>query len=152
MRKSAGILLYRKKGQKHQILLVHPGGPFWAHKDEHAWSVPKGIPEKGEDLLQTAKREFKEETGFEVEGDFMPLNPAKYPNGKMVYAYALQDEIDEQQVKSNTIDIEWPPNSGKTINIPEVDKARWFSLDEAKRKIHKGQVAIIENLEKKLNL
>ena len=152
MRKSAGILLYRKNGKKHQVLLVHPGGPFWAHKDEHAWSVPKGIPEKGEDLLQTAKREFKEETGFEVEGDFMPLNPVKYPNGKMVYTYALEDEIDEQQVKSNTIDIEWPPNSGKTINIPEVDKARWFSLDEAKSKIHKGQVAIIENLEKKLNL
>lgn len=152
MRKSAGILLYRKKGKKHQVLLVHPGGPFWAHKDEHAWSIPKGIPENGEDLLQTAKREFKEETGFDIEGDFITLEPVKQNSGKVVHAYALQDEIDEQQVESNTIDIEWPPNSGKTINIPEVDKAQWFSLDEAKSKIHKGQIAIIENLEKKLKL
>jgi len=145
-RQSAGLLLYRRRGTL-QVFLVHAGGPFWAGKDAHAWSIPKGEFADGEEPLQAAKREFAEETGLAVEGEFMALTPVKQPGGKTVHAWALEADCDPAAVRSNTFAIEWPPRSGRTQAFPEVDRADWFPLPVAREKIHKGQVRLLDELE-----
>lgn len=149
---SAGIIVYRKKEDNYEVLLVHPGGPFWANKDLNAWSVPKGEPEDDEELENAAKREFKEETGMDVTGELLSLDPVKQPGGKVVHAWAVEADLDATKIKSNTIEIEWPPGSGKKKEIPEVDKAGWFSFNEARQKILKGQIPILEQLAEKLGV
>ena len=147
-KKSAGILLYRRVNTAPEVLLVHPGGPFWKNKDIGAWSVPKGEFADDEQPLIAAVREFKEELGIDVSGDFIELLPQKQKSGKIVYTWALEQDTDVDDIVSNTFELEWPPRSGKMIEIPEVDRAGWFSLEEAKLKIIPGQIPIIENLER----
>jgi len=144
---SAGLLLYRKTGGALEVFLVHPGGPFWARKDEGAWSVPKGEFDEGEDALDAAQREFQEETGMAAKGEFHPLKPLRQSGRKMVYAWAVQFDLDAAAVKSNTFSMEWPPRSGKTQEFPEIDRAGWFRIDEARRKILKSQLDLLEQLE-----
>jgi predicted NUDIX family NTP pyrophosphohydrolase len=150
-KKSAGILAYRLKHKSPEVFLVHPGGPLWAKKDEAAWSIPKGEFTGEEYPLDAAKREFKEETGIEIEGDFHPLTPRKQNSGKMVYAWAVEADIDAEKITSNLFEMEWPPKSGKKKMFPEVDKARWFSVHDAEQKIHKGQAGFIAELVSILN-
>ncbi|HXF86947.1 MAG TPA: NUDIX domain-containing protein [Xanthobacteraceae bacterium] len=138
-KQSAGILLYRDAGSSCEVLLVHPGGPFWARKDDSAWSIPKGLIEPGEDPLQAAKREFAEETGFVPEGEYVPLGVFRQPDGKLVHAWAVRGDFDPRQLKSNTFTMEWPPKSGQMREFPEVDRAAWFAPEAAVRKITKGQ-------------
>lgn len=147
---SAGILMYRRKDNALQVLLVHPGGPFWAKKDLEAWGIPKGEFESNEDPLDAAKREFAEETSFSVEGDSVGLDPVKQPGGKIIHAFAVEQDYDPSYFKSNTFTMEWPRGSGKTGEFPEIDKAEWFTLPEAKRKILKGQYPILLQLLKVL--
>lgn len=147
---SAGILLFRFIDGRLQLLLAHPGGPFWAHKDAGAWTIPKGLIEAGEDPLSCAKREFKEETGFDVEGDFIVLGRLKQPSGKVVYAWAQEQDVDVTRMVSNTFTLEWPRNSGQVTAFPEIDRLQWYDVAEAKIKITKGQVKFIEILVKKL--
>jgi len=147
-KKSAGLLLYRIKNNLVEILLVHPGGPFWQKKDIGSWSIPKGEVEEGEELLKAAFRETQEEMGLKLEENQpLPLNPVKQKSGKIIYAFALQADVKIDNIKSNLFEMEWPPRSGKKQSFPEVDKAQWFSIEEAKMKIVRGQIAIIEQLE-----
>lgn len=146
MKQSAGLLLYRYKGDILEVLLVHPGGPFWKNKEAGAWSIPKGEFDANEDGLAAAIRETYEETGQLFEGDFTPLLPIKQKNGKVVYAWALKADFDTAILTSNTFPLEWPPKSGKTILVPEVDRAAWCSLNDAKEKINPAQWALIEQL------
>ena len=150
--KSAGILLYRFRNNLLQVFLVHPGGPFWAKKDLGAWSIPKGEFGSDEDPLNAAKRELEEETGIKVSGEFIELTPVKQKSGKLVYAWALEKDIDPSLIKSNSFEIEWPPKSGIKKSFPEIDKAAWFDKGEAVKKIIEGQVPLIEELERKLQL
>jgi predicted NUDIX family NTP pyrophosphohydrolase len=148
---SAGIVLFRKRPAGVQVLLVHPGGPFWARKDAGAWSIPKGLADEGEDWLAAAKREFLEETGMAIDGEFLDLGAHKQPGGgKTVVAWAHEGDFDPASLKSNTFPMEWPPRSGKTTEFPEVDKAGWYDLDEALVKATKGQRPIITALAEKL--
>lgn len=149
-KKSAGILLYRLQNDDWEVLLVHPGGPFWAKKDLGAWSIPKGEFDENENPLDAAKREVEEETGIKVQGDFIELTPVKQKNSKLIYAWALRGNFDAAQIKSNTFEIEWPPKSGKEKSFPEVDKAAWFNIEEAKKKITEGQLPLINEIETKL--
>ena len=149
-KKSAGILLYRFRNEDLEVLLAHPGGPLWAKKDAGAWSIPKGEIEEGEDPLQAARREFEEETGLPVAGAFIELRPVKQPGGKTVMSWALQKDGDAAVMKSNTFTMEWPPKSGRRQEFPEIDRAGWFSLAEAKVKISKGQLPILEDLQSML--
>ncbi len=143
---SAGIVLYRFKGPAIEMLLVHPGGPFWAKKDEAAWSFPKGEYTDEEEALAAAKREFKEETGFDVPGgELAELGSVKYGN-KILTVWSLQGSIDARQVKSNTFTMEWPPKTGRTQEFPEVDRAGWFMPAAAKQKLVKGQVELVDRL------
>ena len=146
MKVSAGILLYRFYHKMPEVFLVHPGGPFWKNKDREAWSVPKGETMAGEDPLEAAKREFEEETGFNVSGEFIELTPVKLKSGKVVHAWALEKDVNPAELTSNRIMVEWPPKSGKMMEIPEVDKGEWFSIEKAKKKINPGQLALIEEL------
>jgi len=146
MKQSAGILLYRFNQKKLEFFLVHPGGPFWKNKDSGVWSIPKGEFVDGEEPLKAAQREFEEETGQKINGDFIPLNPVKLKSGKIVYAWAIEKDIDPSILLSNTLQIEWPPKSGKKIEIPEVDKGEWFLIDEAKEKINPSQVDLLLQL------
>lgn len=148
-KKSAGILLYRVR-KKIEVLLVHPGGPFFIKKDAGAWSIPKGEPGEDEDPLVAAKREFKEETGHAVKGNFIELSPIKQAGGKIVHCWAVEGDIDETKIESNLFELEWPPKSGKKKEFPEVDKAAWFTIEEAKVKINPKQAALIEELAQKL--
>lgn len=132
------------------MLLVHPGGPFWAKKDEGAWSIPKGEYSAEEEPLEAAKREFKEETGLNAEGDFKPLKPVIQPSGKEVTAWAFEGDCDPAECKSNTFSMEWPPHSGRQQEFPEADLAGWFTLEEAKKKILKGQIPLLEELEQQI--
>ena len=143
---SAGILLFRRRPAGLEVMLVHPGGPFWAKKDEGAWSIPKGLANEGEDLLAAAKREFLEETGMAVDGAFLDLGAHKQPSGKTVAAWACEGDFDPATLKSNTFSLEWPPRSGRMAEFPEVDRAAWCSVDEALVKINKGQKPIITAL------
>jgi predicted NUDIX family NTP pyrophosphohydrolase len=144
-RKSAGILLFRFVGETPEVLLVHPGGPFWVKKDIGAWSIPKGGLEEGESLIDAAKRELEEETGIKTDGEFFELGPVKQGN-KIIYAWAFQLNIEAEFRTSNFFELEWPPGSGILKSFPEVDKAEWFNLEEAKIKINKGQIPLIVEL------
>ena len=144
---SAGILLFRQRPAGVEVMLVHPGGPFWAKKDAGAWSIPKGLADEGEDLLAAAKREFREETGMNVEGEFLALGAHKQPGGKTIVAWALEGGFDTATLKSNMFAIEWPPRSGRMAEFPEVDRAAWYSIDEALEKVNKGQTPIIAALD-----
>jgi len=141
---SAGILLFRFRNEKLEVMLVHPGGPFWANKDDGVWSIPKGLPEDNENPLDTARREFKEETGFEVDGEFIDLGELNQSSVKIVHVWALEKDLDITNIVSNTISYEWPKNSRKIQEIPEVDKAGWFDIELAKKKIIKGQIGFID--------
>lgn len=143
---SAGLLMYRGAGEGIEVFLVHPGGPFWAKKDEGAWSIPKGLAAPGEDLLATAKREFHEETGFTAEGEFRPLGAFKQPGGKTVHAWAFEGDCDPSRLVSNLFEMEWPPRSGKSARFPEVDRAGWFGPSEASKKILRGQQPMLLKL------
>jgi predicted NUDIX family NTP pyrophosphohydrolase len=144
---SAGLLLYRVDNATLEVLLVHPGGPFWANKDAGSWSIPKGEASPGEDLLTRAKQEVLEETGLVVDGMFRPLTPVKQGGGKIVHAWALAADFDPATLKSNTFTLEWPPRSGRVQEFPEVDRAGWFTLAEARQKIIKAQAALLDQLE-----
>jgi len=147
---SAGILLYRFVEGEPEVFLVHPGGPFWEHKDEGSWSIPKGEFVRGENPLEAARREFFEETGSEISGEFIELTPLKQPSGKVVYAWAVKGNIDAGSIKSNLFSMEWPPKSGKEREFPEVDRGGWFTIPRAQKKLMKGQVGFLEQLQKKL--
>jgi predicted NUDIX family NTP pyrophosphohydrolase len=150
---SAGILLYRYTGETLEVLLVHPGGPFWKNKDTGVWSIPKGEYLSNEDALVAAKREFEEELGQPVpQGDAIPLNPVKQNAGKIVNAWAIAGNIDVTTVMSNSFKMEYPPKSKKWIEVPEVDKAEWFTIDEAMKKILPGQRPLLDQLIDKLNV
>jgi predicted NUDIX family NTP pyrophosphohydrolase len=149
---SAGLLMYRFREEVLEVFLVHPGGPFWAKKDLGAWSLPKGEFDPEEDALAAARREFFEETGFPAEGEFIPLTPLKQPGGKMISAWAFEGGCDPGAVQSNTFTLEWPPRSGKHQEFPEIDRAGWFTLEDAKVKIIKGQAGFLEELSKILEL
>jgi predicted NUDIX family NTP pyrophosphohydrolase len=148
---SAGILLFRFRNEKLEVMLVHPGGPFWEKKDNGVWSIPKGLPEAHENPLEAAKREFKEETGFEVDGEFIDLGELNQSSIKRVHAWALEKDLDVTNIVSNTIMFEWPKKSGKIQEIPEVDKAGWFDIELARKKIIKGQIGFLDRLMDILN-
>jgi len=145
-RQSAGILLYRNRGAATEVLLVHPGGPFWKNKDDGSWTIPKGEPSPGEELLDAAKREFREETGFAADGDGVPLAPVRQSGGKIVHAWAIEGDCKPEELASNSFTIEWPPCSGRMQSFPEVDRAAWFRLDDAKRKINRAQIDLLDQL------
>jgi len=144
---SAGILLFRNNDTKWQVFLVHPGGPFWKKKDAGSWSIPKGEFTDDEEPLTAAKREFEEETGKKLAGNFIKLTPIKQKGGKVVHAWMLQGDIDPLNIVCNTFRMEWPPKSGKWQEFPEVDRGDWFDIDSAKLKINPSQVAFIEEFE-----
>lgn len=148
---SAGLLVYRMQGGVLQVFLVHPGGPFWAKKDLAAWSIPKGLIDEGEDPLAAAQREFEEETALKVSGRFIQLKPVKLKSGKVVRAWAVEGNCDPSAIISNTFSMEWPPNSGQQQEFPEVDRAAWFEIEEARKKINQGQVGLLEELRQMLS-
>jgi len=145
---SAGLLMYRRDDGTLQVLLAHPGGPYFQNKDEGAWSIPKGEIELGEDLLEAAKREFEEEIGFTPTGPFIALTPVKQRGGKIVHAWAFEGNCDPSAVVSNKFPMEWPPRSGQQMEFPEIDRATFFDVSTARRKINAGQLALIDELEK----
>jgi predicted NUDIX family NTP pyrophosphohydrolase len=145
-KKSAGLLPFHETDGILEVLLVHPGGPFWAKKDDGAWSIPKGEFADGEEPLAAAQREFAEECGVAAEGGFIPLAPVRQAGGKLVYAWAVRLEFDPATLRSNTFSMEWPPKSGKQREFPEVDRAAWFPLDAARAKILKGQLPLLDQL------
>ena len=147
-RVSAGLLMYRKIEDTLQVLLVHPGGPFFRNKDAGAWSIPKGEPKSGEDLLECARREFAEEIGVTPPGSFVKLTPVKQKGGKVVHAWAVEGECDPSVVVSNMFAMEWPPRSGRRMEFPEIDRAEFFDITMAKEKINIGQVPLIDELER----
>jgi predicted NUDIX family NTP pyrophosphohydrolase len=142
---SAGLLLYRRRAEL-EVFLVHPGGPLWAKKDMGAWSLPKGEFEEGEEPLQAAKREFIEETGLTVDGEFRPLQPLKQSGGKVVHAWAIEADCDASRVRSNLFSMQWPPKSGRMQQFPEVDRSAWFTIPEARRRILPSQSGFIDQL------
>jgi predicted NUDIX family NTP pyrophosphohydrolase len=146
----AGLLLFRQGPGTLEVLLAHPGGPYWAAKDAGAWSIPKGGPLDGEDTLTAAKREFEEEMGSPVDGDFIALEPVKQPGGKTVFAWAVHADFDVASLRSNTFSMEWPPRSGQHQEFPEVDRAGWFAVETARRKLSTGQAPLIDQLVNKL--
>jgi predicted NUDIX family NTP pyrophosphohydrolase len=145
-KRSTGILLYREMNRRMEFLLVHPGGPFWKNKDLGAWTIPKGEYEEPEVPLDAAIREFKEETGIELQGSFIQLKPVIQKGGKEVSAWAIERDIDAGAIRSNSFEMEWPPKSGKRQSFPEIDKASWFSFEEAMDKINPAQAGFIEEL------
>jgi predicted NUDIX family NTP pyrophosphohydrolase len=149
-KQSAGIVLYRIEQDNLEVFLVHPGGPFWTKKDLGAWSIPKGEFE-AEDALVAAKRELLEETGLMIEGELVTLAPQKQKSGKVVYAWAVEGNINPGDIKSNTFELEWPPKSGKKQLFPEIDKANWFPIHIALQKINQGQTAFLQELALKLD-
>ena len=148
-RRSAGLLMYRRSGGTLEVLLVHPGGPFWMKKDAGAWSIPKGEYEAGEEALAAAAREFQEETGLVARGPYTPLTPIRQQGGKVVDAWAFEGDCDADSLKSTTFSLEWPRGSGRRQEFPEVDRAGWFGLDEARRKILPAQAALLDELASK---
>lgn len=145
-KQSAGVLVYRKNKYGLEVFLVHPGGPFWKNKDAGAWSIPKGEFSDEENSLDAAKREFFEETGLRISGDFIELQSIKLKSGKTVFAWAVESAIDADNICSNLFEIEWPPRSGKMGWFPEVDKAAWFTIEEAKKKMNVMQVELLHQL------
>lgn len=148
---SAGLVMYRFRNRGLQVLLVHPGGPYWAKKDLGAWSIPKGELDPDEDALQAAQREFEEETGINASGHFFPLAPVKLKSGKVVQAWAVEGDCDPSQTRSNTFTMEWPPKSGRQQEFPEIDRAAWFGIEEAKERINQGQAGMLEELWNKVS-
>lgn len=146
-KRSAGILLYRVRAGALEVFLVHPGGPYWAKKDAGAWGMPKGEFEEGEDPLEHAKREFLEETGSPVDGEFTKLTPVKLKGGKVVHAWAVEGDIDAASLRSNLFSMEWPPKSGRQQEFPEVDRGGWFDLAAARVKLQEGQLGFLDELE-----
>jgi predicted NUDIX family NTP pyrophosphohydrolase len=148
-RPSAGLVLYRRRGGGLEVMLVHPGGPFWAKKDLGAWSIPKGEIDPGEesDPLLVARREFAEETGQAIDGEFIPLKEIRQAGGKIVRAWAVEGELDVSRIESNSFEMEWPPRSGKFRSFPEVDRGAWFALAEAKERILPSQRPLLEQVE-----
>jgi predicted NUDIX family NTP pyrophosphohydrolase len=149
-KRTAGLILFRERTGRLEVLLVHPGGPFWKNKDEGAWSIPKGLVDEGEDPFDAAKREFNEETGGTAAGEAIALEPLRQPSGKTLHAWAMRGEFDPATLTSNTFLMEWPPKSGRQQEFPEVDRASWFSIEEAERQILKGQAALLREFRKKL--
>jgi len=149
-KRSAGLLMFRRNCGELQVFLVHPGGPFWAGKDAGSWTVPKGEYVDGEEPLDAAKREFTEETGFVAEGEFIDIGNVRQTSGKIVNAWAFEGDCDPRKLKSNFCEIEWPPRSGKKMEIPEVDRGAWFSLEEAREKILKSQEGFLDVLGQKI--
>ncbi len=149
-KKSAGLLLFRYSPGGLEVMLVHPGGPFWAKKDEGVWSIPKGEFTDDEDPLTAAKREFAEETGIVPTGDPVPLEPVRQPSGKTVYAWAMEQDLDVARLRSNTFSTEWPPRSGRQQEFPEIDRGAWLPIEAAQRKMLRGQLPLLEQLVQKL--
>ena len=147
-KRSAGLLLYRRREGCLEVLLVHPGGPLWSRRDEGAWSIPKGEIGEGEEPLAAARREFAEETGAEANGPARRLSPCRQLGGKVVEAWAVEGDFDPTALRSNTVSMEWPPRSGRRIEVPEVDRAGWFGIDEARRRILEGQRPLLDELER----
>jgi predicted NUDIX family NTP pyrophosphohydrolase len=143
-KRSAGLLMFRRRQPEPEVLLVHPGGPFWQNKDAGVWSIPKGLYKEGEDALAAARREFEEETGCRADGDFIALGSFKQPGGKTIAAWAVEGDFDAAALRSNTFTIEWPPRSGRFAAFPEVDRAEWLSPAAARTKLLRGQVPILE--------
>jgi predicted NUDIX family NTP pyrophosphohydrolase len=151
-RRSAGILLHREGPEGHEVLLVHPGGPFWARRDDGAWSIPKGEYDNGEEPLACALREFEEELGSALEhvGELVELGEVRQRNRKLVTAWAAEGDLDPRAVRSNTFTLEWPPRSGRTEEFPEIDRAAWFTLARAREKLVEAQAAFVDRLEERL--
>ena len=144
---SAGILVYRKRKKEIEIFLCHPGGPFYKSKDNGVWTIPKGEFDETEEAFVAAKREFEEETGQKVSGNFTPMNPVRYKDGrKIVYAWAVEGDVDTANIRSNTFSLEWPPKSGKYIETPEVDRGEWFTIEVARQKILPSLFPLLEDL------
>lgn len=143
---SCGILLYRHSRGRLEVMLVHPGGPFWAGKDAGAWSIPKGLPHADEAALDAARREFHEETGFTADGAFLELGDLHQPSGKIIHAWALEGDLDVNRIRSNTCSLEWPRGSGRHLEIPEIDAGGWFTLDAARHRITAGQAEFLDRL------
>jgi predicted NUDIX family NTP pyrophosphohydrolase len=148
---SAGLLLYRRSPQALQVLLVHPGGPFWHRKDLGAWTIPKGEVSDGEALLDAARREFQEETGFSIDAPAAPLGSVRLTSGKVIHAFAVEGDLDAARVRSNTFELEWPRGSGLRRVYPEVDRAAWFDIGEARRRILPAQASLLDALSALLN-
>jgi predicted NUDIX family NTP pyrophosphohydrolase len=146
LKRSAGLLMYRRTTDELEVFLVHPGGPLWANKDKGAWTIPKGEYEADENPLVAAQREFEEETGFQVTGELLELGTIKQKSGKLVTAWAFEGDCDPSRLTSNTCEIEWPPRSGCRLEIPEVDRGHWFSIEEARRYIREEQRLLLDNL------
>ena len=145
-KESAGILLYRQRRGATEVFLVHPGGPFWRKKGAGAWSIPKGETNSGEERLAAAIREFAEETGTTLTGDFRALPAIKQAGGKWVHAFAIEGDLDPATIVSDEFEMEWPPRSGRHARFPEVDRGAWFSLEDARSRINKGQAALLDAL------
>jgi predicted NUDIX family NTP pyrophosphohydrolase len=150
-KRSAGLLVYRRRDGAFEVFLVHPGGPIWAKKDLAAWSIPKGEYLEGEQPLAAALREFQEETGFAVEGDFVELGSVTQAGGKIVSAWACAGDFDAIKLISNSCEIEWPPRTGRMIMIPEVDRGEWFSIGEAQKRIWTSQLPFLDRLSKRVD-
>ena len=135
VKRSAGLLMYRRQQDEVEVFLVHPGGPYWAGKDQGVWTIPKGEYQDDEEPFAAARREFFEETGFTADGDFLSLGEVRQKSGKLVTAWAFEGDCDATQLRSNTCEIEWPPKSGKRLQIPEIDRGRWFTMEDAHRYI-----------------
>jgi len=149
-KQSAGLVFYRRRGPNLQILLAHPGGPFYARKDLGAWSIPKGEPDPGEDLLAAARREFEEELGFNPDGEVVALGSITQKSGKIVHAWAVEGDWDPTLIKCIPFTMEWPPHSGKQQEFPEVDRAEFFDLEEARRRINPAQAELLTRLQQML--
>lgn len=148
---SGGILAYKYVNGKLEVMLTHPGGPFWEKKDMAAWSIPKGLQETGETILDTARREFEEETGCKIQKDLLKLGTIKQPSKKLVTIFAVEMDIDVDRVKSNLFEMEWPLKSGNIQKFPENDRAQWFTLEDARYKIFKGQRGFLDKLVENLD-
>jgi len=144
-KRSAGLVMFRRL-KELEVFLVHPGGPIWAKRNEGAWTIPKGEYEEDENPLAAARREFEEETGFKAAGSFLDLGTIRQKSGKRVAAWAFEGDCDPANLKSNTCEIEWPPRSGRRLEIPEIDRGRWFSLEEAKQYIREEQSPLLDTL------
>jgi predicted NUDIX family NTP pyrophosphohydrolase len=149
-RESAGLMLFRRRSGRIEVLLAHPGGPFWASKDRGAWTIPKGGLHHGESALDAAVREFQEETGFAVRPPFVPLGSVRQLSGKIVHAWAFEGDCDPDRLVSVTAMTEWPPRSGRRIEVPEIDRARFFSIEDARDAINAGQAPLLDRLREAL--